>query len=397
MTTFLLLFLLVAHAALWFAWFGPKFYRHTSQVTQLAPPPAGDDGLPPVCAIIPARNEEAFVGAAVRSLCEQDYPRLKVIVANDHSTDRTAEILDDLAAEFSPARLAVIEPPEPPAGWMGKCNAVWTAVQQAPADTELYLFCDADVIHRRDTLRRAVRTLEEEGADLLGLLPRLDCIGFWENATMPALVHLGVVHLDPTRFNDPQHDEAVALGAFGLARRSVYEKWGGHQAIRGEVIDDLAMGVRTKRAGGRLALARDPRAIHLRMYSSLGEIIRGFEKNMHTAAGGGLLRPLGIAAGLALIHLVPAATAVIAPLAGLGFGLLFWTAVLLWLATGLALVERVGMQARLRPLMVALGYPVGALVLVYIGIKSAYDGHIEGVVNWRGRRLNRPEQETRIF
>lgn len=392
--TAVLLAMLAGHAVVWMLHFEVKFWRHYRRTPRLTKDSLEDEALSPVAVIVPARNEEVAIGRAVRSLCELDYPNLQVICANDQSTDRTGEILAQLAAEF-PERLTVINVPDPPEGWMGKCHAVFHAVRRAREETAIYLFTDADVIHAPDTLRRAVSHLLQEDADLLAISPRVDCVGFWENVVLAPFMQLGVVQLNPRHLNDPRRREIVGIGAFTLIRRAMYERWGGHHAIRGETIDDMAMGLMTKRAGGRLLLVREREAVHLRMYDSLPAIVRGFEKNIHTAVGSHPLRAFMAGFGMLALHCTPALALVYTLCAG---GPL-WLAALaagLYLLTGLLIVERSRLFLTLSTAAVMLGYPLGSLVAFYIMVIAAWHAEVGGVVRWRGRTLKRPKQKTRL-
>lgn len=60
---------------------------------------------PLVSVIIPAYNAERYVESAVRSIMEQTYTNLEILVADDCSTDGTFSILKKLAAEDSRIRL----------------------------------------------------------------------------------------------------------------------------------------------------------------------------------------------------------------------------------------------------------------------------------------------------
>src|SRR3984893_17238015 len=114
--------------------------------------------------VVPARNEERAVEAAVRSLLAQDYPSCEVIVVDDRSTDRTADILRALATD---SRLRVVSGVEPPEGWLGKPHALFQGARAARG--ELLLFVDADVRYRSDAASRAVGELTGRGADFLVL------------------------------------------------------------------------------------------------------------------------------------------------------------------------------------------------------------------------------------
>lgn len=386
--------LIAVHALFWFARAGPRVRRNVAAIPLLGP----EDGAGPcprLAVFVPARNEAAGIERSIRSLMAQDYPGLHVIAANDHSTDGTGEILARLAAEFGPDRLTVFNVPDLPTGWMGKCHALHRAVERAPQDAELYLFSDADVVHEPGTLRRAAAHLLRDGADLLSFFPRLDCVGFWENAAMPLMTHSGIFALDMRRLNDRESRMVAGAGAFLLIRRAMYEKWGGHEAIKGEVIDDLATAMMTKQAGGRLCLVRDPRAVHLRMYHDLAGIVRGFEKNMHTAIGESFAILAAVLVLCAFSYLLPAAVALAAVAAG------EWTvaafAAAYWIAVGTSLATRARPFVQSRPWITVAFYPLGALAKMAAFVKSGWHVGVKGEVNWRGRTLPKPEQRVRLF
>ena len=144
--------------------------------------PSGASAVSLVSIVVPARNEERGIGAALRSMLSQDYPLFEVIVVNDRSTDRTAEILRTIGDP----RLRVIDGEEPPPGWLGKPNAL--AQGASIARGEILLFVDADVRYAPETLRRAVLFLETRRVDFVGLLPRLETASFWEHVLMPNLL-----------------------------------------------------------------------------------------------------------------------------------------------------------------------------------------------------------------
>jgi cellulose synthase/poly-beta-1,6-N-acetylglucosamine synthase-like glycosyltransferase len=393
----ILLTLLVLHGLTWFVRWEIIFRRHdrlTPRLKEAAP--AGGGPWPSVTVFVPVRNEEAGIGAAVGSLLAQDYPNLHIIVANDHSTDRTGEILAELQAKAPAGKLTFLTVPDLPEGWMGKCHALHHAVAHAPTKSDIYLFTDGDVIHAPDTISRAVNHLVSENGDLLAIFPRLLCVGFWENAVLPMLTHLGLLSLNPRHVSDPSRKEFAGVGAFCLIRRRMYETWGGHEAIRGEVLDDMAIGLKTKRAGGRIVIAKDPEAIRLRMYSDLSSIIRGFEKNMHQSIDRGLVGAVVSGLFFPVSHVLPLVIAALALVLGVGGWWLPALALALFLATGWKLVARIGPIYTIRPLVVVLSYPLGTLLAMYIMLRSAWHAEVRGEIHWRGRRLPRPEQQTRL-
>ena len=135
---------------------------------------------PFVSFIVPARNEEAGIAASVSSFCTQDYPAFEVIVVNDRSTDRTGEILTGLAARY--ANLLVIDGSDPPDGWLGKPNALQTALYHARGDW--LLMTDGDAVHAPGLLRRAVAYALAENAGIMVVRPRHITAGSLEAALM---------------------------------------------------------------------------------------------------------------------------------------------------------------------------------------------------------------------
>lgn len=396
----LFLVLTVFHFLIWFGVLGPFFHRHAREVSRLQPFHPPTEPLPSVVALIPARNEEEALGFSLKSLLAQQHIRLKIIVANDQSTDSTPQILAHLTHKH-PDRLSFIHVTTPPEGWMGKCNALNQAYQQAPAEAEWILFADADILHGVDTVSRALQQALEAGADLITFLPRMDCFGFWEHAALPVVHHTGLCFLEPKKINDPESDKFAGIGAFTLVRRSRYEQIGGHEAIKGEIIDDMALAWKVKASGGKQLICFDYDAVHLRMYNSLGSLYRGFRKNMNVGAGSSFVGSLFGSFALVLIYLIPTMLVMNAllilwskPLIGLlalsvGFGVL--------LLTGWSLVKRVQPFFNFNPTLTLFAYPLGALLLSWTMIVSGWEGAVRGKSTWRGRTMARPKQTLRLF
>jgi chlorobactene glucosyltransferase len=231
--------------------------------------------------VVPARNEERAIEAAVRSLLAQDYPSFEVIVVEDRSTDRTADILRGLATDL---RLRVVSGVEPPEGWLGKPHALFQGSRAARG--ELLLFVDADVRYRSDTVSRAVGDLTAQRADSLVLFPRFEVGSFWEEVLMPNLicsVFFGPAFL--INFRWPRW-LAAGGGAGNLVRRSAYEAVGGHETLRASVVDDVRLGYTLKQAGFRLRVTLANEHVEVRMYSGFREVWDGFTKNVAYACSG---------------------------------------------------------------------------------------------------------------
>jgi chlorobactene glucosyltransferase len=234
---------------------------------------AGD--WPRVSIVIPARDEERDVEAAVRGHLAQDYPHFEVVVVDDRSTDRTGEILRRLASEDP--RLRVIAGREPPPGWLGKPHALHLGAQAATGDP--LLFVDADVRWAPGGLRAAVAFLDREKADFLVVLPHLESRGFWENVLMPNLSC--TFYFGPAFLMNMDRAPWLAAGggAGNLVRRAPYEAIGGHEALRASVVDDVNLAMTIKRAGYRHRAIRAEDSVAVRMYRGFREVFDGFTKN----------------------------------------------------------------------------------------------------------------------
>ncbi|MGF1572137.1 MAG: glycosyltransferase [Sumerlaeia bacterium] len=390
----------VLHAVVWFCILGPNFRRHQKQLSPLCPYSQEHEKLPAVVALIPARNEEAALGFSLKSLFAQQHVPLSVIVANDQSTDSTPSILRHLQTKY-PEKLTFFEVDELPEGWMGKCNALHQAYQRAPENAEWILFADADVLHGAQTVARALQHALNAEADLITFIPRMDCVGFWEHAALPVVHHTGMCFLQPGKINDPDSDKFAGIGAFTLVRRSRYDSIGGHEAIKGEVIDDMALAWKVKSAGCKQSLCYDYNAVHLRMYDSLGSLYRGFRKNMNVGAGSSFVGSLVGSFAFSLFYLIPLFMVIPALIVGasnflVGIAMLILAGAYCWL-TGVSLAKRMEPFFEFHPKLTALAYPLGALLLSWTMLVSGWEGAVMGKSNWRGRNLKRPKQNLRLI
>ena len=356
--------------------------RHSRSLDEYSPGVAPD--APLVSVVIPARNERRNIERCARSVLSTTYPRVDVIVVDDHSTDGTGDIATTIAAADS--RLRVIQAPALAEGWFGKQWAC--AAGAGVARGELLLFTDADTKHEPDLLPRAVDALRRERADLVTLSGHQEMHSFWERVIQPQLFVLILIRYGGTEnvSHAKRPGDAIANGQFILTSREAYDAVGGHAAVRDVVAEDMALAQTFVRAQRRilLLLARSQFSTH--MYASLSELIRGWGKNIYAA---GRTAALGGAAGRALYPVILLATPIIglAPVIALllsATGVLS-TAWLMWSAIVVAcslvfwgIVYRFSGE----PVRYALTYPLGLAMLLYISAGSIRRGRR---VEWKDR------------
>ena len=227
---------------------------------------------PLVSIIVPARNEETSLAACLESLLPQTGISFEIIVVNDASTDRTAEI-----ARSFPAVRVLDAPPLPP-GWTGKNNAVAAGAKNAVGPW--LLFTDADTVHLPGSLAKAVTEAEEHGAALLSYSPAQEIHGFWQKCLMPVIFAELAATFRPKDVSNPASPAAAANGQYLLIIREAYEAVGGHAAIAGNILEDVALARAVKSSGRKIFFRYGGDAVRTRMYRTFEQMLEGWTKNL---------------------------------------------------------------------------------------------------------------------
>lgn len=337
-----------------------------------------------VTIVVPARNEARNIERCLRSLMATTWPRVEIIVVDDHSTDGTGDIARRVAG--GDTRVAVMEAPPLPDGWFGKQWACHSALQRARGS--VFLFTDADTMHEPEALARAMRALGDRGADLISVMGRQELGTFWERLLMPQVFAVIISRYGDmermSRSTDPF--EKIANGQFFLVKRSAYDRAGGHAAVRDHVAEDLRIAQEVCRTGGAVHFLDGRDYLSTRMYDGLVELVRGWEKNVY--AGGRDTIPLGPAgqALLRLLYPVPALWNVVPVLLGLvaltgalpvavaWWGLACYAASAVYWTT-------MYREAEVSPAY-ALVHPLAGCVMAVLFTRAAWRGDR---VTWKGR------------
>ena len=227
---------------------------------------------PVVSVIVPARNEEASLGACLESLVGQTGILFEVIVVDDGSTDRTRQI----AASFPSVEL--IEAPPLPLGWSGKNNAVTAGARVARG--RWLLFTDADTVHLPASLSRSVTEAEQNRMALLSYSPEQEVHGVLEKAVMPVIFAELAATYCPSQVSDPRSSAAAANGQYLLVSREAYDAVGGHAAIGGSLLEDVALAKKVKQSRRKIFFRYGGDAVRTRMYRSFAQLREGWTKNL---------------------------------------------------------------------------------------------------------------------
>jgi hypothetical protein len=326
---------------------------------------------PTVTALVPARNEEEAVAAALETRLADDYPALQLVAIDDRSTDGTGEAVARLAARDP--RVVPVRIDGLPEGWLGKVHALAEGVKVATG--EWLLISDADVHFASGGLRKAVAHCESEGLDFVALVPEFRSRSFVINVLWTVFMRILATFVDPAAVRDPDSRVAMGSGAFMLARRSVFERTGGFEHLRLETTDDISLGVMMKHAGARCDFANGRGIASISIYDGLGDFYRGVEKN----AGALARAPFPLVAVTVLL----AGVVELSPFAAIVSGIPVVRALGVLALVGATGAGVTSLWANTRMVLPALLWPVGWVLIASGILRAAWLLARRGGVMWR--------------
>ena len=329
-----------------------------------------------VSVLIPARNEARNIVSCVRALLRQTEPPHEILVYDDGSTDGTADVVEAISKREPRVRL--VRGGELPPGWVGKPYACHRLAEAASGDVLVYF--DADTFATPTALARIGAVMERYRADVVTAATRQVTVSLMEQTVVP-LLHLSYLAWLPLplvwRSRDPRF--LVANGQLLAVRRPALEKAGGWEAVRAEVVDDMAFCRNVKKSGGRVVFADGHHMASCRMYEGRVEVWHGFSKNLYEGLGEHPLALLFVLALYAGVFIAPYVALYLA-LAGAWWGL--WPSLVGVLAN---MAIRAALVVRLRqPTNGIIIHPVSVLWFVAIALNS-FRWSRRGKIAWRGR------------
>ena len=323
---------------------------------------------------MPARNEEANLGACLESLTAQTGVAFEIIVVDDGSTDRTREI----AQSFAGVRVISAGPlpqDKDRAGklWTGKNNALIAGAKQARASW--LLFTDADTVHRPGSLARALVEAKQEQADLLSYSPEQIVVTLAEGAVMPVIFAELAVQYPLHKMRDRHSATAAANGQYILLRRDAYDAVGGHAAVATEILEDVALARRFRDAGYRIHFRYGGDAVRTRMYRNWAQLREGWTKNL------ALLFPqAGFLAFQSLLLWCAAWGALVLGVSGAVSRHWVWMAFALFWLLVYRRISAAHFATQNNLLAITVGLPLFADLLL-----RSKNAHRNGRVSWKGR------------
>jgi Glycosyl transferase family 2 len=362
-------------------------FSEVADLTQLEWNPPQDTALPSLTIVVPARNEEAEIEAALRSLLQLSYPQYQIVAVDDRSTDKTGAIMERLAAEPSSAgKLRVLHVRDLPSGWLGKVHAMWlgsqtSATQQTSSDW--LLFTDADCVFHPDSLRRAMHYATKTSTDHLVLFPTAHMKTLGESMMIGFPQVMSSFAMRPWKVRDPKARDHIGVGAFNLLRRSAYDAIGTYEKLRLEVVDDLTLGETIKKAGLRQDVVFGRDLVSLRWAVGAAGVVANLEKNLFAFLKFRVSLVLAVCALTFFLCVFPFLGVVLAHgWAKAGFAAAVALIALVYTLSG----RLMGTSA-----LLFLTCPMAALVFEFAALQSAFLALRDGAITWRGTKYSLAE------
>ncbi|TVQ63336.1 MAG: glycosyltransferase [Phycisphaerales bacterium] len=377
---------------------------------------AAPEGAPGVCIVAPAHNERGAIGDLVRSLRRQDYPSLGVVLALDRCTDDTRDVAqraidEPLEGANGAVRFEIIEIERCPEEWAGKTHAAWHATRHAALarGAPMLLYADADTVFDPACVRAAVSLLRERGLGLLSLLSTLTSRRWHERTAQPVAAFELMRQYPIQNANDWPEPRPFANGQFMLFTREVYDDIGGHESVKHDLLEDIALARLVAKRGHRPGLAIADGLLVCDMYDDWGAFVRGWKRIFTEACNRRVDRlrqrairlfltdvALPLAGACALLVGVAALVGTARVAAPLAATLTGAAATAMWLLAWGAV-----MRAQHVPARRVLNTPLGGVLVTYVMLAAAYDLSRGHATHWGGRAYRRerraggvPKQQT---
>lgn len=352
---------------------------------------------PKVSVILPARNEERYIGRCLDTLLAQDYSNFQIIAINDSSTDATGKIMQEYSAKDS--RVVYVSAPAKPDGWAGKNWACYQGYLRS--EGEILMFTDADTEHASNTMSLATQHLLSQNLDALTAVPHLVCNDFWTKITLPALATFLHTRFSPLRVNDPKVKTGYFFGSFFIITRGTYEAVGTHKGVKEELVEDGALGGKVKSSNFKMKMVRGERHIDAIWARDLSSLWHGLRRLMmplyhQDRIGAGLMT-----IAVFFILLVPFLTVPYSALAsGLAGNISSEILILIQvMAVGIIFITT-GFQCAkgvYENPSYALAAPISGAIVSFGFLSAIIDAARRGAVSWRDREYTVSKNQHPIY
>ena len=341
---------------------------------------------PKVSIILPARNEEKFIGKCLESFVNQDYKNYEIIAIDDSSSDKTWQIIEKYAKNSD--KVVPIKAAPKPDGWMGKNWACIEGFKSASGD--LLLFTDADTTYSRKVLSLAVEHLLSEKLDVLTVIPRLLCLDSITKITLPMLSTFLHSRYSALNVNNPKKGIGYFFGSFFIIKKEIYEKIGTHEKVKHEIIEDGALGKITKESGFNLKMVRGEHLLDAVYSRSPKEMWNGLERLMVPLYHQNKSYAVGVFFAVLFILFIPVPFLIYSIIlieSSISFIPLLISAILSTCTIFIAAIMETKMGLNLSSRYGVLA-PIGGLIVTCGFLSGILQANKSSAVSWRGRKYS---------
>ena len=344
------------------------------------------ESTPKVSIILPARNEENFIGNCLDSLIKQDYQNYEIIVIDDSSDDSTWKIISEYAKMNS--NIVPVSAKPKPDGWVGKNWACMEGYHKAAG--ELLLFTDADTNHSKNVISLAVAHLNSFDLDALSAIPKMLTLDFWTSVTLPMISTFLHTRFSALNVNNPSKKTGYFFGSFFIMKKETYEKVGMHEGVKNEIIEDGALGKKVKESGYKMKMVRGEHlieAVWARDKGTLWDALKRLMIPLYLQSG---KIAIGIFFAVLFLLFIPfpiLLTSVAIPTESISTKILCITAAIasILIYIGAIIEVKIGIGLKLGYAVFA---PLGSIVVVLGFLSGLLQAKRSSSISWRGRKYS---------
>lgn len=335
---------------------------------------------PLVSILIPARNEEKNIGRCLRSLIKQDYSNIEILVLDDNSDDATGIIAGRWSKKDSRIKSLRGEPLLQ--GWKGKSYACHQLSRHAKG--EYLIFTDADTLHFPDSVSSSIAALLSNNLDALSVFPKQIMVTIHERMVV-VFINLAVMAFMPLilirRSKSPKF--SIANGQFMLFKRKTYDSIGGHENIKKDIVEDVAISKQIKEYGFKFMVFDGRSNIYCRMYNGFREVVRGFSKFIFASMNYSIARLAAVISLILILFLVPLI------LFSAGFCIIRWPFIInanLLIQISIIFIIRIVMTFRFRSrIFDIILHPLSMFYITVLSVNSVYQAKYGKGIYWKDR------------
>ena len=342
--------------------------------------------FPKVSVILPARNEEKHIRHCISSLLKQDYSDFEIILVNDESTDKTLEIMKEFEKSY-PAKIKVVNITHRDKNWIGKNWACYQGYLKS--NGTLLLFTDADSFHSEKTMSLAVQNIIHNRLDAITVMPMLLCHDFLTKVTLPILTTFMHTRFSPLRVNNAKSKIGYFIGSYFIINREIYEKFGTHESVKHEIIEDGALGKKVKEANFKMKMVRGESYVQAIWARNSIELLNAIDRLVIPLFKEKRLEASLLSIALFFLLLFPA---LIFPLSlisnidhphllNFGITLLSGLILIILLITNLIQIQKTLFFNKIY----SIGFIIGGTIIVTRFINRLIKSKTKSIINWRDR------------